>query len=114
MMTIRKKNMAMLAQSLERSSPERLVKYVMARFPPIYGEDEDAAFALVDRVTTTAAEYGITKDEDLALFADLSVMFGEDFHRDPWAVEVLTSETMKPREKMIELRSRVHESGAFM
>jgi hypothetical protein len=29
-------------------------------------------------------------------------------------VDVLTSETLAPREKMLELRDRVYESGALM
>jgi hypothetical protein len=114
MLIIRKRNLLVLSDALHQGMSARLVKYVMARFPHVFKEDQEAARGLIERVIAAAEGYGINKDQDVAIFADLSVMYGEDFHRQPWAVDVLTSETLAPREKMLELRDRVYESGALM
>ena len=114
MLTIRKKNQIVLSEALQKNMGPRLVKYVLCRFPNVYGKDAEAARALVDRVTPVAAEYGIKKEEDVAVFLDLSVMYGEDFHRDEWASDVLADEALAPSKKMDELRERVFQSGALM
>ena len=66
------------------------------------------------RSSPVAAEYGIKKEEDVAVFLDLSVMYGEDFHRDEWASDVLADEAIAPSKKVDELRERVFQSGALM
>jgi CHAD domain-containing protein len=114
MLVIRKKNLHVLSEALHKGMSARLVKYMMARFPHVFGEDAEAARGLLERVCAVAEEYGIKNDRDVAMFADLSVMYGEDFHRQPWAVDVLTSDTLTPRDKMLELQDRVYESGALM
>jgi hypothetical protein len=117
MLTIRRKNQDALSEALQKGMAPRLVKYVLHRFPDVYaknGKDAEAARALVDRVIEAARPYGITQEIDVAVFADLSVMYGEEFHRDEWAHEVLTDAELPPKEKMDELRDRVFESGALM
>jgi hypothetical protein len=114
MLTIRRQNQIVLVEALQKNMGPRLVKYILCRFPKVFGKDAEAARAFVDRVTPVAKEYGITKEEDVAVFLDLSVMYGEDFHRDEWASDVLTDEALSPTDKMDELRDRVFESGALM
>jgi hypothetical protein len=114
MLTIRKKNQIALTEALQRNMGPRLAKYMLCRFPKIFGKDMEAAQAHVDKMTPVAKEYGITKEEDVAVFLDLSVMYGEDFHKDEWASDVLTDEALSPGAKMDELRERVFESGALM
>lgn len=114
MLTIRKKNQEVLAEALQKGMAPRIVKYLLLRFPEVFGKDAEAAGALVARVIEAAKPYGIKHEVDVAVFADLSVMYGEEFHRDEWASEVLTDEALAPRDKMDELRDRVFESGALM
>lgn len=114
MLTIRKRNLLVISESLQRSLADRMTKYVLARFPHVYGDDEAAVRDVVESACAAAQEYGITEDEDVATFADLWVMYGEGFHRDPWAAEVLHDEELTPRKKMAELERRVLESGAFL
>lgn len=114
MLTIRKVNLEVLSESLEKTMSARLVKYMLVRFPHVFGGDAQAARDVVDKATAAAKEYGIKNVEDVAIFADLSVMYGDDFHRDPWASEILTRDTLTPRQKILELRGRVRESGALM
>ncbi|NUQ73115.1 MAG: hypothetical protein HUU21_06135 [Polyangiaceae bacterium] len=114
MLTIRRKNQAVLVEALQKGMAPRLVKYILCRFPDVFGKDARRAEALIDRVIEAAKGYGITQEADVAVFADLSVMYGEEFHRDDWALEVLADEELSPRAKMDELRDRVFESGALM
>lgn len=114
MLTVRKRNLAMLEESIQRGMRPRLVKYILRRFHHVFEGDKKAAQGLVERACTTAEAYGLTKDEEAAVFADLSVMYGEEFHRDEWAAEVLTSEALTPAQKIQELRVRVRESGAIV
>jgi hypothetical protein len=114
MMTIRKRNLAVIEAAFEKGMNVRLVKYTMTRFPHIFGDDKEKAQENVDRAYKIAAEYGIHKGVDVALFTDLLVMYGDNFHQDPWAREVLMSETLSPREKVFELRLRVRDSGALI
>lgn len=114
MLTVRKKNLAVLEESIQRGMRPRLVKYILRRFHHVFEGDKEAARGLVERACAAAEAYGMTKDEEAAIFADLSVMYGEDFHRDPWAAEVLTEETLTPTQKIKELRARVRESGAIV
>jgi hypothetical protein len=117
MLTIRKRNLVMLSESIRKGRTNRLVKYVLERFPhvfQVFEKDEEVARGIVERGNAAAAEYGITEEDDVALFVDLMVMYGDDFHREPWASEVLTSDTLTSRQKVWELRNRVGESGALM
>lgn len=114
MLTIRKRNLVVLAEARRRGMPDRLVTYLMARFPDLFKGEDANARAVVDRACATAAEYGINDDEEVGLFADLMVMYGDDFHREPWAANVLKDEKLSQTEKMYELRDRVYKSGALM
>jgi hypothetical protein len=114
MLTVRKKNLAMLEEAIQGDMKPRLVKYILRRFYHVFEGDKKAAAGLVERACAAAEAYGITKDEEAAIFADLSVMYGEEFHRDEWAAEVLTSEALTPAQKIKELRARVRESGAIV
>lgn len=116
MLTIRKRNLEVLSESIRRGRTNRLTQYIMDRFPHVFhvNNDEEQVRGIVERGNASAAEYGITNEDDVALFVDLTVMYGEDFHKEPWAADVLASDKLTPREKMWELRHRVGESGAMM
>ncbi len=116
MLTIRKRNLTVLSESIRRGRTNRLVKYIMDRFPHEFNvdNDEEQVRGIVERGNASAAGYGITDEDDVALFVDLTVMYGEDFHKEPWAENVLLSENLTSREKVWELRNRVGASGAMM
>lgn len=101
-------------EAMQKGMGERLVKYIMRRFPHVFEEDKAAARAFIDKAKATAAGYGIQRDIDVAFFADLSVMYGDDFHEHDWARDVLRSEALAPREKIKELSERIRESGALL
>lgn len=110
-MKIRQRNLLMLEEAIQRDLPNRLVKYVMDMNPGIYGNDLEGAKLLVDKACASAAQYGLTGEADLRLYADLMVLYGEDFHRQPWVADVLSSEELTPRQKVIEIEDRLFRSG---
>lgn len=114
MLTIRKKNQIALSEEIGTRREGRLTRYILARFPHVLAGDEQAARAIVEKGDASAKEYGITNEDDVALFIDMGVMYGDDFHREPWAFDVLTSDKLTSREKVLELRDRIFRSGALM
>jgi hypothetical protein len=115
MLTIRKKNIAGLSEAMHKRRIPRIAEYIKARFPHVFKADDDEKVrAIVERADASAAMYGVTDEDDVALFADLCVMYGHDFHTEPWANKVLRSDALTAMDKMLELRDRVFRSGALM
>lgn len=91
---------------------QRLVSYLRARFPGRYDAiPDDRLRAAIDRMRGTAADYGIQRENDVATFLDFTVMYGQDFHRDAWAREILQVKELHGPDKMDVLRDRVRGSG---
>lgn len=114
MLTVRKRNLAVLSEARQRHLPDRLTVYLLARFPHVFGEDEAAALKVVQASLASSGEYGFKEEEELRVYCDLAVMYGDDFHREPWAAQVLTRRDITPEKKVLDLRELVYESGALM
>jgi len=115
MLTMRKRNIAAFSESMRKGRVPRLTAYIRARFPHVFkADDEEKVRGIVERADAAAQEYGITDEDDVALFADLCVMYGDDFHTETWAQTVLRSGELTSMAKMFELRDRVFKSGALM
>lgn len=110
-MKIRQRNLLMIEEAIQRNLPNRLVKYVMEMNPVIYGNDQEGAKHLVEKACASAAQYGLTDEYDLRLYADLMVLYGDDFHRQAWVADVLSSEELTPRQKVVEIEDRLFRSG---
>ncbi len=108
------RNLAVLSEERQRRLPDRLVTYLMARFPHVFNGSSEPVVGIVEKAVGAAAAYGIREEAEMRVFADLSVMYGEDFHREPWAEEVLTAAELTPADKMYVLEERVYKSGALM
>lgn len=91
---------------------QRLAVYASKRFPTRFPEAGDAELhRFVDRVWGAAHEHDINKENDVATFLDLSVMYGEDFYQESWASATLQSDWHGP-DKMRLLKALVRASGA--
>jgi hypothetical protein len=66
---------------------------------------------LVEQIRRRAQQYGITKENDVATFLDLTIMYGPDFPRASWASDILREEKILGPYKMALLRQRVRKSG---
>jgi hypothetical protein len=112
MLTIRQEQLDALAASLSRRANVALAGYARRRFPVELGAaPEDELVALADRVRATAMSYGLELENDIATFLDLTVMYGDDFHRSRWAAKVLADEAVHGPDKMESLRRKVRLTG---
>jgi hypothetical protein len=89
----------------------RLAAYARKRFPQCFSQTDDSALLqLIDRVWTTAQRYRIDKENDVATFLDLSIMYGEQFHQSPWARPILETDWHGP-DRMRALTLVVQSTG---
>lgn|SRR5574338_1056299 len=111
---VRKQHLTAFQQLAAHEADRRLVLYLRRRFPEtLAASSEVELLSKVQETRTTAARYGILKQADVATFLDLAVMYGDTFHRDEWAAEILDLDlkSMHGPDKMALLRYRVSESG---
>ena len=95
------------------SSDELLSRYLSARFPQNFPTPEEAA-AIVRQARARAERYGVVRDDDLATFLDLSVLYGDRFDSADWACDVLSCDRLHGPDKMAILRDRVRSSGVAL
>lgn len=111
MLTIRPEQM----QSLAAASTERLnrdlVEYVRQRFPTTF-ERHDDQYILdgIRKMRSIASHYGVERQDNVATFIDFTIMFGAQFHRADWAVDILDCKTLHGPDKMAVLSFRVAEA----
>jgi hypothetical protein len=109
---IRKNQMKVMSEHMRDKANHHLVIYARQRFPMQFEQtDDDTLYKFVEKVRSTANKYKIQKENDVATFLDFTVMYGEDFHKDPWASDFLKCDTLHGPDKMAMLRDRVQKSG---
>jgi len=111
MLKIRQRNLLLIEEAIQKDLPNRLAKYVMEVNPVIYGNDQEGAKLLVEKACASAAQYGLKGERELRLYTDLMVLYGEDFHRQAWVADVLSSEELTSRQKIVEIDDRLFRSG---
>jgi hypothetical protein len=112
MLRIRPEQVTTLTLSLTQRANRHLVLYARTRFPrELAHTDETALYELVTKVRVAAQQYGIHKENDVATFLDLTVMYGPDFPHASWATDILREEKTLGPYKMAVLRQRVRKSG---
>jgi hypothetical protein len=111
-LSIKADQMQSLSEAHQRRVDRDLGDYLKLRFPTVFeGRSDEEVQDLSRRVRSVAKAYGIEKENDVATFGDLSVMYGEDFHLQPWASDVLACDALHGPDKMTLLRLRVEETG---
>lgn len=112
MFKIRQEQLEAFDASYLLRAKRRWAEYVSKRFPQLYPESNNRTLhVFVERVWETAKKYQIDKENDVATFLDLSVMYGEDFHEASWAKQILRSDWHGP-DKMRILKHLVRTTGA--
>ncbi len=112
MFLIRSDQIEVIVAARLEAANQKLVDYARARFPRRFAHSESAEIAaLVAAVRSTSRRYGINKEQDVATFVDLSIMYGEDFHEVPWAARVLQSKDLDSDAKITGLRDLVALTG---
>jgi len=108
MITISEEAMDVFHREAIKRSDAAVVEYLRRRFPQVCAGREDGDIAaFVQRVRSDVAGFGITHDDDVATAADLTLMYGNAFWDQAWAVDVMGIEMLPGHEKMELLRRRV-------
>jgi hypothetical protein len=111
MLTIRREQMQVLNDYMQRNLEDRLARRLVLKFPDrakalsasTGGSAHQAALALVRQGAVKAAEFGVSSATDVASFVDLLLVLGPDFERQAeflWMMKILTSKTIPPEARM--------------
>jgi hypothetical protein len=102
------------AESLRRADLTMSI-YLRRRFPKELGRMPESD--LLEKVSTrrsAARQYGIAREDDVATFLDLSVMYGDSFVDAEWAKGVLNCTALHGPDKVAVLRGRVEARGTTL
>ena len=102
MLTIRPEQMDALRRYMTERFERRLFDHIRRSFPAESEKlGEEAALELVRTGIARAANYGLDTEYDAARFVVLMVARSPDFDTEtPWARELLTDESLPPRERL--------------
>jgi hypothetical protein len=90
---------------------EALVEYLRQRFPDQFGtQPREGTLEIVRAARMTAKKYGVEREDNVATFLDLMVMY-PGFPDLLWAANVLNANTLHGPDKMAMLRDRVGRQG---
>jgi hypothetical protein len=90
---------------------EALVEYLQQRFPAQFGtQPREDTLEIVRAARMKARKFGIEREDNLATFLDLTVMY-PGFPDLRWAINVLNANTLHGPDKMAMLRDRVGRQG---
>lgn len=97
---------------LEAQENEQLLDYAKQRFPDIVVPGSaECNVEWIRAVRVTARRFGIRHSKNLAVFVDLSIMYGSGFPDSEWAGETLRTRTFSEFEKINILKSKLEEQG---
>jgi hypothetical protein len=112
MFTVRIAQVDALVAGRTEAANRKLAAYAIARLPRMFSHaDEAELLALVGRARNTARSYAITGEQNVATFLDLTMMYGEEFHRATWAARVLQDENLDGDSRIVKLRELVAMTG---
>ena len=104
-----------LAADVSARANCELANYARGRFPTKLAQvAHPELMAVVVRVREVAQRYGIVREDNIATFLDLTMMYGDNFHKDRWAAEVLTNGSMHGPDKMVLLRHKVQLTDVIL
>lgn len=72
---------------------------LLSRFPHLSALSVEDQHAYIVRNRAVAAGFEITQEEDVAIFLDCAVMYGERFADKPWANAILGDPTLSGLER---------------
>jgi len=114
-LTIRSDQFAALQDAHCRRADIQLAKYIRARFPDRINDiSEHALMNWIQRLRNIANKYLIDREDDVASFLDLALMYGDDFHVHSWAADILNSNTLHGPVKAALLKHKVALSGVVI
>ena len=99
------------ARAQTKRANERLASYLRERFPDQFGaQPRDSLLQIVQDARTKARRFGIEREDNVATFLDLTVMYA-GFPDLRWAIDILNGKTLHGPDKIAILRDRVGRQG---
>ena len=113
-MQLNKRQLAKLDAWALDCANSRLVQWLKRRYPAQcsqLGDAELLAFVVAQRAQ--AASYEVKREDNVATFLDLAVMYGPGFPQQLWAADALASKLHGP-DKMAILRARIENNDVML
>ena len=108
MIRIRPEQMADFRDERRAALAERLATRGARLYPEnVHGRSDEEVRAEARRIAASARSWGLTSEEDVTIYYDLSMELGEGFEREEdgaWAREVLEDRTRGPHERIVAVR----------
>ncbi len=112
MLTVRPESVEAMQRDRLAEANRKLVDYAQQRFPTVFKPQQfERSQKLVQKIRAQAAGHGITREDNVATVLDLVTMYGLDFNKAPWAVDVLSNSKLTGPDKISILRRRLHKRG---
>ena len=109
---IRSEQMAEFAVQRIAEANQKLPEYLRRRFPTRLGDKQHSELVeFVLRCRDEAKQYGIEREDCIATYMDLWMMYGAEFAHSDWAIDVMTCDSLHGPDKLAILRHRVAISG---
>ena len=104
MLTIRREQLRVLGEVMQRRFEERMLAHLRAEFPAVTrGQTDDDLLALVRRGVASAEPYGVRTEVDVQRYLEYMMIYGPDFDTNPrsaWAGDILRTEGIGGAKKM--------------
>ena len=102
---------AMLALK-EAEANRILAERAIVRFPTTTRQiSGDELLLTAVRARSSAKQFGIDREDNVAIFFDLTIMYGVEFFNEPWASEILFCSTLHGPDKMALLCHLIRSEG---
>ena len=112
MLQITKAQMQIFSQQVRNEGNHRIANYVGRRFPQAFnGYNEERKIAVIERMRSAAAVFGLERDDHIGTYIDLFLMYGPGFESQAWAAPILGDTRISPQAKILALKRRVRASG---
>ena len=114
MLTIRREQFTAFEEAGRLDFERRALRFLAGEHPDFFaalGDGEEAG-RFLRRVTRRAEVFGVATESGVVLFAQLSIIHGENFYqREVWASDVLRHEGLDAAAKVERLREYVARGG---
>ena len=115
MIRIRPEQMADFREERRAALAERLAARGARLYPEnVYERTDEEVRAEARRIAASARSWGLTSEEDVTIYYDLSMELGEGFEREEdgvWAREVLEDRARPPHERIVAVRDAYLRGG---
>jgi hypothetical protein len=112
LMQITRSQLDAMVLSARDQGNARIAAYIRHRFPQAVDDRSlDWQCAFVERLREEAGRYGLSRDDHVATFGDLVMMYGLEFGTAPWAVPILQSSLLDAECKVEGLKQVVRLNG---